>query len=257
MAAQAQIKIAALYYEGKGVKQNYEEALKWTIKAAKNEDPLLLLYIGTVYYNGHGVKKDYTEALNWFVKAAEHGNAEAQYNVGSMYARGEGTAYDLKKALEWFLKAAEQGFAAAEQALDILVNEETAFDYDEARKWLQKKAEHGDINSLIILGESYLGKKNYAEAVKCFQKAAEQGNAEGQFYFASCCHEGCGIQQDNEKAKFWFQKAAEQGNEEAAEALKDLNRGRTILYITTGGVKMFSEIKETEPLKSTNKQKDQ
>ena len=62
------------------------------------------------------------------------------------------------------------------------------------------------------LGLKYLGEKNYAEAVKWFSKAAEQGNAEGQANLGYMYDKGYGVTQDYRLAMQWFLKAAEQKN---------------------------------------------
>ena len=73
-----------------------------------------------MYYNGKGVAQNYTEAVNWYRKSAEQGFAEAQYNLGAMYANGDGVKRNFTEALKWFRKSAEQGFAPAKEALKTL-----------------------------------------------------------------------------------------------------------------------------------------
>jgi TPR repeat protein len=43
-----------------------------------------------MYANGKGVEQDFKEAIKWFQKAADQGFAEAQYNLGFMYDKGQG-----------------------------------------------------------------------------------------------------------------------------------------------------------------------
>ena len=43
-----------------------------------------------MYYNGRGVKQDDFEAVKWYRKAAEQGDADAQANLGSAYGAGRG-----------------------------------------------------------------------------------------------------------------------------------------------------------------------
>jgi TPR repeat protein len=67
-----------------------------------------------------------------------------------------------------------------------------------------------------ILGNCYyFGRgvlKNDTEAVKWYQKAAEQGNAEAQFSLGNCYYFGCGVPKNDTEAVNWYRKAAEQGN---------------------------------------------
>lgn len=69
---------------------------------------------GLKYYNGEGVKQDYQEALKWFRKAADKGDTDAQYEIGTMYAAGDGVTADPIEALKWLRKAAAQGNADAQ-----------------------------------------------------------------------------------------------------------------------------------------------
>jgi len=46
--------------------------------------------LGAMYYNGQGVPQNYQEAVKWFRKAAEQGFAEAQFSLGLRYFDGQG-----------------------------------------------------------------------------------------------------------------------------------------------------------------------
>src|SRR4051812_34170725 len=69
--APAQIKLGDLYYEGEGVAQNYDEALKWYRKAAEAGLPRAQLRIGLMYSQGRSVQQDRSEAVRWYGLAAE------------------------------------------------------------------------------------------------------------------------------------------------------------------------------------------
>ena len=66
-------------------------------------------------------------------------------------------------------------------------------------------------------------KKDIEEAVKWWQKAAEQGYAEAQYNMGICYYSGTGITRDYTEAVKWYRKAAEQGYVLAEEALSRLN----------------------------------
>lgn len=46
--------------------------------------------LGDMYYNGRGVVHDYEEALRCYQQSAERGYSEAQYMTGIMYQKGCG-----------------------------------------------------------------------------------------------------------------------------------------------------------------------
>lgn len=100
--------------------KNYSVALKEITPLAKagNADAQHLL--GLMYYMGRGVRQDYQQAYSWHRKAALQGKADAQYVVGAMYYTGNAVIQDYKEAVSWFRKAAEQGHAEALQTLGLM-----------------------------------------------------------------------------------------------------------------------------------------
>lgn len=100
--------------------KNYALALKEIGPLAKagNADAQHLL--GLMYYMGRGVPQDYKQALAWHRKAALQGKADAQYVVGAMYYTGNAVIQDHKQAVAWFRKAAEQGHADAQQVMGLM-----------------------------------------------------------------------------------------------------------------------------------------
>ena len=68
----------------------------------------------------------------------------------------------------------------------------------------------------MIADDCGLGvKEDYAEAVKWYRKAAEQGQAEAQFTLGLFYYCGNGVKQDYTEAVKWYRKAAEQGDADA------------------------------------------
>jgi TPR repeat protein len=57
------------------------------------------------------------------------------------------------------------------------------------------------------------------EAVKWYRLAAEQGNAEAQYYLGVSYDIGEGVSQDKIEAVKWYRLAAEQGHAEAQDML--------------------------------------
>ncbi|MDR0543856.1 MAG: sel1 repeat family protein [Odoribacteraceae bacterium] len=71
--AQAQVRLADCYKEGKGVPANARESVAWLKKAAELENVMAWLGLGTAYYLGNGVKMDKELALEWIEKAGHSG----------------------------------------------------------------------------------------------------------------------------------------------------------------------------------------
>jgi uncharacterized protein len=83
-----------MYDEGKGVPQDYAEAVKWYRRAAEQGHARAQHNLGAMYFNGRGVLQDCVEAEKWRRRAAEQGFAEAQMSLAGAYATGEGTTQD-------------------------------------------------------------------------------------------------------------------------------------------------------------------
>ena len=63
-------------------------------------------------------------------------------------------------------------------------------------------------------------KKDYGEALKWYQKAADQGNSDAQFILGFMYSKGDGVKKDYGEALKWCQKAADQGHDGAQAVLK-------------------------------------
>jgi TPR repeat protein len=118
--AESYYRRGAAYYHGEGTGQNYAEALRWFRKAAEQNHPQALSWIGVIYYEGRGVPQDHAEAARWFTRAAELGVPAAQNNLGFMYLMGEGVTQDYVQAYVWLSLAAtfgvEQSYSLRRQA---------------------------------------------------------------------------------------------------------------------------------------------
>jgi hypothetical protein len=146
--ARAQSLLGNLYYRGRGVSQDHNEALKWFWRAANQDDVAAQFYVGLMFHEGQGVPQDHAEAANWFRRAADLGDAHAQYNLGLSYASGEAGKPDNVSAHMWFnLAAAHFPSGAAQRAAvnsrDLLAKKMTRDQIADAEKWARewKKAD--------------------------------------------------------------------------------------------------------------------
>lgn len=73
-----------------------------------------------MYYEGRGVEKDIEQAFKLFMKAAEQGDADAQMFLGIRFLQGKGVPQNYSSAHEWFSKAVEQGVEKAQLYLDAV-----------------------------------------------------------------------------------------------------------------------------------------
>lgn len=118
--AESQFKLGSMYSRGKGVPQDYGEAVRWYRKSAEQGYAKGQYSLGYMYHEGYGVPQDYVEATRWWRKAAEQGDAKAQDGLGFSYKQGEGVAQDYAEAVRWYRKSAEQDYANAEYDLGYM-----------------------------------------------------------------------------------------------------------------------------------------
>jgi hypothetical protein len=64
--------------------------------------------LGDCYYEGKGVAQDYKEAVKWFTKSAEQGDWMGQANLGKCYLDGKGVAQDKEEGRRWTEKGTMQ-----------------------------------------------------------------------------------------------------------------------------------------------------
>ncbi|MEJ2135228.1 MAG: tetratricopeptide repeat protein [Desulfofustis sp.] len=79
--------------------------------------------MGVMYHTGKGVPQDFKEAIKWYQKAAEQGHNDAQNNLGVMYHIGEGVTQDYNKAAKWYKKGMKNGDLDSKRNLEILCEE--------------------------------------------------------------------------------------------------------------------------------------
>ena len=169
-----------------------------------------------------GVPQDYAEALKWYRLAADQGDASAQYNLGVMYAEGRGVPQDYAEALKWYRLAADQGYADAQFNLGVMYANGQACRRTTPRPRsgiaspLTKATPTRRTVSAVMYGNGHGVPQNYAEAVKWFRLAADQGDADTQYSLGLMYTKGEGVPQDYVRAHMWFNLSAAQGNQVAA-----------------------------------------
>src|ERR1035438_6747208 len=78
---------------------DYATAFKELLPIANQGDPVAQMVLGVMFDQGRGVPQDYKEAVKWYRLAAEQGNAAAQFDLGTMSAQGRGVPQDDKEAV--------------------------------------------------------------------------------------------------------------------------------------------------------------
>ena len=58
--------------------------------------------LGILYREGKGITQNYSEAIKWFQRSADQGSAWGQYNLGMAYELGLGFPANQQEALKWY-----------------------------------------------------------------------------------------------------------------------------------------------------------
>lgn len=87
------------------------------IRRAEQGDSSAQLQVGVFYASGKGVEQNYFEAVKWLRRAAEQGNSEAQYLLSDCYYNGRGTDKNLDEAKKWCTLSANSGNMKARETL--------------------------------------------------------------------------------------------------------------------------------------------
>ena len=105
----------AAYQQG-----DFVTAAKEWRELADQGDSSAQFNLGLLYYDGKGVPQDYTEAANWFRRAAEQDYEKAEHNLGAMYGSGKGVKRDYIQAYKWLNICAGKGDSGCASQRDLI-----------------------------------------------------------------------------------------------------------------------------------------
>lgn len=224
----AQVWLADLYRQGKGVKQSYSRAAELYQKAADQGNAAAKFYLGWMSATGNGLPQSFSKAAEWYQQSAEQGEPAAQCNLGALYAAGDGVPQNLYRSAEWYQKAADRGNVHAQYDLAGLYSSGKGVEKNlsKAVEWYQKAADSGfalaQLNLGLMLEHGDGVPQSESRAAEWYLKAAAQGDKSAQYQIGSMYERGCGVTQDLSQAINWFRKSAAQGDDRAIQRIKYL-----------------------------------
>ncbi len=214
--AEAQNEVGGWYYRGRHVKQNYEEALQWWAKSARQENIYAIGNMALCYQTGHGIEADSVKALALYgksiekgnsvlfdqnVKLADNGNLFSNVLVALCYQKGLGVEKDINKAVIFFARAAKNNSVDAQRelALAYLNGRKPA----EAFKWFKVGADNGDLSCIFYCGKLLLEGMGVQQDKKgganYLLEAANAGFPQAMYYVGSCYMDGNGLVRNPEQ----------------------------------------------------------
>lgn len=195
------------YYWGRGVEVDYPTSYEYYLFAAENGHARDQYDVGYALQYGKGIAKNITEAVYWYKQSAEQGCKYGQFWLAQCYWHGTGVEENREIAAKYYLQAYENGYHDAGYKLvecyndGIGINKNTIKDFLE--KWIILDEENND-DFLFTLGEMYfygnLVEKDYAKAVKCFEKAKDGCEYHMYYHLAECYFYGLGVERNLDSA---------------------------------------------------------
>ena len=99
-----------------------------TLQEAERGDAAAQNNLGLMYYDGRGVLQDYAEAVRWYRQAAEQGYTDAKRSLGVMYLEGYGVRQNFALAEKWFNEGCGDGdLNSCEQAAGVYNRRERGY----------------------------------------------------------------------------------------------------------------------------------
>ena len=212
--------------------EDYDTAMEYYNKALESDEQLFIAsarcHIGNVYYNGRGVEQDYAKALEWYEKAADLGNSSAMNQIGNLYGHGLGVELDYAQALEWLEKSADLGNSDAMNNIAYMYYDGLGVeqDYTQALEWFEKSADLGVSDAMTNIAYIYQNgqgvEQDYTKALEWYEKAADLENSVAMYFIGYMYYFGDGVEQDYIKALEWFRKSADLGDTYAIDTINDM-----------------------------------
>jgi TPR repeat protein len=202
------------------------QAKNYYQKLAEEENPIAMFRWAQYHLDDKEKSADlFKKALPLLQKTAEQGDYFANEILGRYYQEGRIVSQDSKMAMTYYKKAITNS-----DCVDAYYHLGECYheikQYSDAIKYFQFAAEQGHHLAQYIYG-NYFHKgtggvgKNIEEAIKWYTRAAENGGAYGQYHLGRCYESGNGKEKNKEQALFWYKQAADQGYPQAQKKVQE------------------------------------
>lgn len=263
------------YYDRTNVNYDSSEIIKGLEKSLKEKSLCAAFALGNIYYEGKGVAQDREKAIKlWtsndlegdkldcrhdsyqvykhLVSLAEKNPFKYAFELGMLCKRNDCNIVDpdidpdqsmfticAEEAREWLEKAYENGNVEAAYQLGLLYTDFSPLgsgtnfrDHDKGVEWYKKASDLGIVQATFKLGLMHYFICDYSYtycymgcathdiplAIKYFKKAAKQGDPKAKYMLAKIYERGDDITKDIEKYQFWYSKLKSTEKKEIAES---------------------------------------
>jgi TPR repeat protein len=249
------VELGLAYELGRGISQNYKEAIRWYRAAMERDNPHAAYCYADMLEKGIGVEKNPAEIVRCYKIAADAGHGKAQLKYGlileeglfgmsknmneavryykmasdqrylqgmffyaGMLEHGKGVRQDMAEAVKLYRRAAEKNHMPAVGHYGYLLAKGNGVrqNVQEGLRLLEYAGKNGNVASWIQMGILHEESNRLTEAFGCYQKAAEMGHGRDLLYYARCLAEGLGCSQNQKKAEELYQQILEETNDPEA-----------------------------------------
>lgn len=244
---EATYRLGFLFYEGKGVEQDEEQAYELFERSASGGHASSMVMVGFMHLTGRGVERNTPGlAAMWYRAAADTGHPDGTLRLGLLHESGRGVDLDLMVARDLVERARELGHDDAERHLERITGKLTpptpeANARDELREELEAKEQRlraeleektERLESLNRDVAAARGNTLFREAVALYPEAgsdrsklrtviqklkesADLGNTQAMLALFDLYESGKLVTRDAEYAKSQLYRAAAKGETEA------------------------------------------
>lgn len=159
--------------EGKGVPQNFAEAVDCYAKAVTMGQNEAYAYLGAAYIDGRGVPADEERGVEILREGSGKGDARSQRRLAILYTQGKGVPYDYEEALHWSLEAAKGGDVQAMYLAGAMYEKGigTARSVEDARRLYQQAVDMAGVDEFVRREDTATWKR---DAQKALERLADE-----------------------------------------------------------------------------------
>jgi TPR repeat protein len=250
-SAEANLRVARAYLDGRGVPANATEGMRWLERAARLDHVPAQALLAALLLRGLGAaprerstaeifhdrarpdpvaapEPSFEHAVAWARKASSAGSPDAQAVLAYILTSGPDEYRDLEQAHELYRKAAEAGSAqgALGHAIALAGRNPDLDGQRDIARWLEIAAKAGLPTAYYLLGEAHergiAGVQDLTAAVENYRLAAEQGHRSAQAKYGLALLLGRGTEKETVSGESWLRRAALAGDAEAVALVGDL-----------------------------------
>ena len=210
--------LGELYFNGKGVERNINNALNLFFTAAENQIGEACYTLGNFYMNGDYIEQDYAKASQFFSSVTENNCKNKNFfsnalcNLAFLYQFGLGVERDILKAANMYLESNDdEGTSFCNYAWMIHHNEGFLNDEMNAVEWYEKAIDKANPRAMynlalmFIKGDSVVS--DYQKAITLLNKATEKNEPHSQLIVSIANKVGFIVAKNRKRAKELFRAA--------------------------------------------------